>query len=93
MQMTLLEIVQRVLNAMNHDIVESVTDTVESQQIAEEAKVLYYDMMDRQDWPHLRKVRFLEGLDDTDTPTHVRIPDEVVRIENLRFQEQEVSPA
>ena len=84
-KLTLLEVVQRTLNAMNHDSVNSISDTVESLQIAEEAKNTYYDLMDRDDWAHLVQLLPLTGLSDTDQPTHFQIPSTVVRIDDVRY--------
>lgn len=85
-RLSLLEIVQRTLNAMNHDSVNSINSTVESRQIAEEARVTYYDLMDRDDWPHLIQHVQLEGLADTSRPNFMRIPQNVVRIDDLRYE-------
>lgn len=88
-RLTLLEIVQRVLNAMNHDSVSAYNDTIESQQIAEEARILYYDMMDRDDWPHLMKSITLEAVDSASYPTHMIIPVDVTRIDSIRYDVRE----
>lgn len=84
--MSLLEVVQRTLNAMNHHSVNSIEDTVESRQIAEEARVVYYDLMDRDEWPHLIQLVQLEGIADTTRPNFMRIPQKVVRIDNVRYE-------
>jgi len=84
--MTLLEVVQSTLDAMNHDPVNSISDTVESLQIAEEARVTYYDLMDRDDWPHLYKLIPLEAVADTARPNFLKMPSEVVRIYNLKYE-------
>ena len=85
-RLSLLEIVQEVLNKMNHDSVNSISDTIESQQIAQEAKSLYYDLMDRDDWPHLIKLRNLEAVSDTTRPNFLRIPDNCTRVDNIRYE-------
>ena len=46
-RLTLLEVVQKVLDAMNYDSVNSISDTVLATQIAEEAENVYFDPMDR----------------------------------------------
>ena len=85
-RLTLLEIVQRVLDAMNHDNVNSISDTIESSQIAEEARVVYYDLMDRSDWPHLIKTLPMESVVDVTRPNYLKIPTDVVRIDSLRYE-------
>jgi hypothetical protein len=71
---------------MNHDSVNSINDTVESRQIAEEARVTYYDLMDRDDWPHLMQHVQLEGVANLNRPNYMRIPQNVVRIDDLRYE-------
>lgn len=85
-RLTLLELTQRVLDAMNHDNVNSISDTIESTQIAKEAKHVYYELMDRDDWPHLMKIINLEALADTSKPNYLRIPTDVVRIDEIKYE-------
>lgn len=85
-RLTLLQIVQEVLSKMNHDNVNSISDTIESSQIALEAKTLYYDFMDRDDWPHLITLRNLNSVSDTDRPNFLQIPEEVTRIDEIKYE-------
>jgi hypothetical protein len=85
-RMTLLEMVQGCLGSMTHDSVNSISATVESRQLAEEARVTYYELMDRDDWPHLMQHLQLEGLADGTRPNFLRIPKDVVRIDDLRYE-------
>ena len=85
-RLTLLEVTQRALDAMNHDNVNSIDDTIESTQIAKEAKHVYYELMDRDDWPHLLKAINLEALSDTTKPNYLKIPTDVVRIDTIRYE-------
>ena len=85
-RLTLLEVTQRALDAMNHDSVNSIDDTIESTQIAKEAKHVYYELMDRGDWPHLMKVQPLEALSNTAKPNYMKIPTDVVRIDEIRYE-------
>jgi hypothetical protein len=52
MKMTLLEIVQSTLSSMDSDAVNNINDTIESTQVAEVAKEVYYELDDR-DWETL----------------------------------------
>lgn len=83
---TLLEMTQRVLDAMNHDNVNSISDTIESTQIAKEARTVYYELMDRDDWPHLLQAIPLESVSDTSKPNFLKIPEEVTRIDVIRYE-------
>jgi hypothetical protein len=88
-RMTLLEIVQRTLDVMNHDSVNSISDTTESRQIAEEARVVYYELMDREDWPHLIKLLALEPPPGLAYPNYLKIPVDVVRIDEIKYEATE----
>lgn len=85
-RMTLLDVVNSCLDAMSHDSVNSISDTAESLQIAEEARVTYYDLMDRDDWPHLYKLIPLEAAADTARPNFLKVPTQVARIYNLKYE-------
>jgi hypothetical protein len=74
-KMTLLEIVQEILNDMDSDEVNSIDDTIESQQVANVVKSCYRELIDNRDWPHLRKIITLNPSLDVGKPTHLRIPD------------------
>ena len=60
MRMTLLEIVQDVLNDIDSDNVNSIRDTVESEQVAAIVKSCYFEMIGNRNWPHLKKLFQLE---------------------------------
>jgi hypothetical protein len=85
-RMSLLEIVQRTLDAMNHDSVNSISDTVESRQIADEARVVYYELLDREDWPHLMRLLPLDAGPGIDYPNYLQIPEDVVRIDDIKYE-------
>lgn len=88
-RMTLLKVVQRTLDAMNHDSVNSISDTIESRQIAEEARTVYYELMDREDWPHLIKLMPLEALPGIAYPNYMKIPEDVARIDQIKYEATE----
>lgn len=85
-RLNLLEIVQEVLSKMNHDVVDAISATPESTQIAKEARDLYYDFMDRDDWPHLINLAPLESVSDTTRPNFLKIPEDVTRVDNVRYE-------
>lgn len=87
-KLTVLAVVQRTLSAMNHDSVNSISDTVEALQIAEEAKNVYYDLMDRDDWAHLMQLLPFASVSDTNRPNFLQIPSNVVRIDDVRYDIQ-----
>lgn len=74
MKKTLLEMTQNILNEMDSDEVNSINDTVESQQVANIIKTCFNEMISNRDWPHLRKLVQLDALADSKKPNYLKIP-------------------
>jgi hypothetical protein len=85
-RLNLLTIVQRVLDSLGSDQVNSISDTVESQQIANEAMTVYYELMDRDEWPHLIQNRQLQAVSNSSYPNYLEIPEDVVEIRDFRYE-------
>lgn len=77
MKYTLLEMVQDILNDMDADSVNSIDDTIESQQVAQILKTCYQEMMSNRNWPHQKRLMNLEAVADITRPNVLRIPDPV----------------
>lgn len=82
---SLLEIVQSVLSSMNSDNVNSISDLEESMQVAEKAREVYEDLMTLEDWEHLRCLISLESLADSERPNYLKIPEDVFKILEIRY--------
>lgn len=87
MKLTLLEIVESVLSAMDSDPVNSISDTEEAGQIAQVAEEIYYQLINdtNKDWAFLKKIRELESVSDSDRPTYLKIPDNVSEIYWIKY--------
>lgn len=83
--MTLLEIVQDILNDMSGDEVNSILDTPESQQVSSIVKNTYYNIINGKTWPHLKKLTVLDGVGDTAHPNYLRLPTNVNDIEYIKY--------
>lgn len=79
--MTLLEIVQDILSDMDSDNVNSISDTVEAQQVAQIIKTTYREIIDSREWPHLKKIVQIDSVSSGSYPTHM-ILDEDIRYVN-----------
>jgi hypothetical protein len=77
MKLSLLDIVQDVLNDIDSDEVNSIDDTVEAAQVAAIIKSTYFAMMSNRNWPHLRKPIHLIPTTDINQPTQVYIKDDI----------------
>lgn len=85
MKMTLLEIVQDILNSMDSDEVNTISETIESDQIAQIVKTSFYELISRRDWPHLKELFQLDGLADTNTPSHMKLPARIVEMREVNY--------
>lgn len=85
MRYTLLEVVQNVLSGMNSDEVNSISDTVEAEQVALLARESYEKMIAMREWPWDRRLLHLDAVGDSDKPVLMKIPEDVNRIEDLRY--------
>lgn len=85
MKMTLLDMVQDILNDMDSDEVNSIDDTVEAAQVAQIIKTTYFAMMSNKNWPHLRQaISLIPSTDDT-RPTHMAVPDDIKELELINY--------
>jgi len=82
---TLLEVVQQTLEALGSDEVNSISDSVEAEQIASMAERAYYELLNMSDWPFLHQLTELESVADSTLPNFLRIPEAVVNITQVKY--------
>jgi hypothetical protein len=87
-KLTLLEITQSVLNDMDSDEVNSISDTIESLQVAQIIKDTYYDLITKRDWPHLSTLFVLDSVSDTDRPNYLKLPVSVYEMEIIKYNKR-----
>lgn len=80
MKRNLLDIVQEILSDLDSDEVNSIDDTVESEQVVTILKSTYYAMLANRDWPHTRQSIQLSSLGDVTKPTYLKLQDGVKSI-------------
>lgn len=85
MKMTLLELVQQIASKMSSDEVNSIGDTVESLQIANEVMVTYYSMIGNIEFPYQYNLIPLEPSGDTTKPTHMKVPTNVDNFKWIQY--------
>lgn len=85
MRLSLLDIVQTILSDLNSDDVNNIGDTVESMQVATIVRTVYFNILDGRDWPHLYKLFQLESVNSISKPTHMKLPDNVIDLDTIRF--------
>jgi hypothetical protein len=74
-KLTLIEIVQDIANDLDTDNVNSISDTVESVQIAQIVKTSYFELMASRNWAHLKRTVQMSSVSDPDRPTHLQLPE------------------
>lgn len=85
MKMSLIEIVQDILNDLDSDEVNSIDDTQESAQVAQIVKSTYFALISNRNWPHLKKGISLEASGTTATPTHMKLSDNVKELSFINY--------
>ena len=74
-KLSLLEIVTDILNDLDSDEVNSISDTIESQQVAQIVKTCFFELIGNRNWPHLRKLVQLESVIDITKPNYLKLPE------------------
>lgn len=88
--MTLLQMTQSILSALDSDPVDSIDETVEAVQVADLVKEAYFDLMSQRDWPFLFQLGNLTGLGDTSNPTKMFIPANYNKIKWVKYNKKEI---
>lgn len=93
MKYTLLEIVQTVLSSMDSDEINSINDSVESQQVVEVVKTVYDDIISRGDL-NSNKIPFnLDSSGDITKPVLMTKPSNIDRIAWLKYDSRKITDA
>ena len=87
-KMTLIEIVQNILSAMDSDEVNSIGDTVEAVQVADIVQETFYEIIGGLEEPHRSNSFRLESVSDVNKPNYLKIPASVKDIETLYYDKQ-----
>jgi len=86
MKMSLLEMVQDILNDMDSDEVNSIDDTMESVQVAQVIKSCYMEMMSNREWHHLKRLTPLSHSGTPDRPTHLLLPENIKELTYFAYE-------
>ena len=86
-KLTLLQMTQNILSAMNSDEVNSITDTVESMQVAEEIHNTFRDLYTDHDVAQFEGIINLDSPANTATPNILTLPDNVQELRWLKYRD------
>lgn len=85
MNRTLLYTVQRVLEKLNLDPVNSISDTEDSLLVSREAESTFYDLMTRAEWEEKIDLIEVNSLSNLNNPTALELDDDTHNITSLRY--------
>jgi len=89
-KLILLDMVQDILDSMNGDAVNSISDTVESMQVARAIVTCYYELHAGRDFPSSKALIKLDSSIDLDKPTYLKLPDNVKNIDWIKYKGESV---
>lgn len=89
MKMTLLEMVQDIMNDMDFDYVNSIADTPDALQVATIIRTTYYDLFSLREWPHAKELATLNSSGDSDKPNYLQLPEKLYTLHWLKYNKKE----
>jgi hypothetical protein len=91
MRYTLLELTQRILEALESDEVDSIADTEEAYTVANIIKECYFEIVGRVDLPEKEDIYQLEASGDSLKPTFMSLPEFAIDLKKLKYNDVETS--
>ena len=88
MKKTLLEIVQNILSDMDSENVNSISDSVEAEQVASIVEDTFFNMIATRTIPEHFELLKLTAASDSDYPTHFSYPTQCKHIENVWYEDK-----
>ena len=92
-KLSMITIVQKTMESLNLDEVNSISDSPDAEQIAQIAQDSAYDLLNQSDWPFTIRLEQLESIADAARPNYLRIPDEAVRIDYIKYDKTDPADA
>jgi len=85
MKTTLLQVVQSILSDMDSEDINSISDSIEAQQIASVVEDTYYNIIAAREIPEHNKLMSLVAAADATKPTHFKYPSNTKHIERIEY--------
>lgn len=82
---SLLDIVQEILSDMNSDNVNSISDTIESMQVAQIVRRTFYNLYNDRVWPHTAQLLRINSSADGDKPTHMILDEDLIHLDWVKY--------
>lgn len=91
MNKTVLRLVQDVLSAMNSDEINSIGDTIESEQVTRICREEFDILSELKDWGHRQALITLTPSNSVAQPTRMQLPTNVSYIDWIKYDKQTAS--
>lgn len=88
---TLLDIVNHILNSTDSELVDSISDTTESEQVAEVIKGTFYNIVSNKNWEGHRTAFQLSSYGDSSKPTHMKLPNSIREVLVVNYNKRKLS--
>jgi len=85
MKMTLLEIVQDIMNDLDFDYINSLNDTPDALQVATIVRTTYFELLTNRTWPHTGKLAQMQSSGDSNKPNYLRLPENVMSLQWIKY--------
>ena len=85
MKLSLLDMVIDIMSDMDSDNVSAIGDSGESTQVARIVRSVYFEMIARKDWPHLRKTLALENSGVSAQPNRLKLPTAISKLDYFAY--------
>lgn len=85
-KMTLLEMVQNILSALDSDEVTSINDTIEALQVATVIKETYLEQFNNIEIPEFRGLIKLDAVSDLSKPNYLKFPTNVDKVDWIKYR-------
>lgn len=93
MNYTVLDIVQKILSSMDGDNVNSIDDTLESEQVTDIVEDVFYEIIDEFNIPGRYTLLQLTASGTTDRPTHMILPTSTRFVKWIKYDVRESAGA
>lgn len=93
MKLTLLELTQNILSAMDSEEINSISDTTESRQVTKIIQTVYYNLIARAGLPEHRQLFQLDASGELSQPVLMYRPDHVIKVDWIKYNTQDTSPS
>ena len=91
MRYTLLELTTRILESLESDEVDSISDTEEAMTVANIIKECYYEIIGRVDLPEKEDIYQLQASGDNTLPTIMYLPSFAIDLKKLKYNSDETT--